>query len=126
MRKLTPIQHSALKNSPHELIFLNDSNGVLALRLESIKGESIDICFDGYVFYSKIDEGDALRTLGLLRKSSCIGHTLISTPDSDLLDWFNKESLGIRPKNQLSHHIILTENDIVNVISVDTPSITVV
>ena len=124
MKKFAPVHNSALTEAPYDLISLADERGVLTLSLEGASGKAVSVRFDGYVFYSKMDEGDALHTLGVLRQASCIGFVLISARDSELLDWFNKESFGVRlGAGQFTHYILLTQNDIVNVISIGAPSI---
>jgi hypothetical protein len=54
---------------------------MLTLKLESTEGMRVNVCFDGYVFYSKMDEGDALRTINVLKQNSCIGQTLVEAFD---------------------------------------------
>jgi len=123
VKKFVPVHNSALTEAPYDLISLADERGVLTLRLAGASGKAVSVRFDGHVFYSKMDEGDALQTLGVLRQASCIGFALISARDSELLDWFNKESCGVRLGRQLTHYILLAQNDIVNVISIGGPSI---
>ena len=91
MKKFVPVHNSALTEAPYDLISLADERGVLTLSLAGASGKAVSVRFDGHVFYSKMDEGDALQTLGVLRQASCIGSVLISARDSELLDWF-KES----------------------------------
>jgi len=123
MNKYAPIEHESLTEAPYVLLSLAESNGSLTLMLEGARGTGVSVCFDGHVFYSKMDEGDALHTVHELKQSSCIGATLIEAFDSELLHWFSRESFGVRSGNVLTHYVLLTLDDVVNVISLDPPKI---
>lgn len=123
MNKFAPVRNPALNDVPYDLASLADEKGVLALRLVGSGGDVVRMYFNGYVFYSKMDEGDALRTLEMLRQTSCIGFALVSAEGSELLDWFCRENYGVRSGMQLTHYILLAQNDLVNVISIGEPNI---
>ena len=125
MQEFSPVIHALFDAAPFVLTSLADAGGLLILRLEGTKGPNIDIRFDGQVYYSKMDEGDALRTLATLRQASCLGFPLIEVRRSDLLHWVIEESFGIHTVDAFHHYIVLTEDDVVNVVSVDTPQILV-
>jgi hypothetical protein len=123
MSRLVPVEHAHFADSRYELSELADKRGRLTLQLEGEGGQQVEIFFDDYIFYSKIDEGDALRTLELVKAQSFIGQTLVMAQDSELAAWVADESFGIRSVDQLQHYVILALNDIVNVISLSAPKI---
>ena len=45
---------------------------------------------------------------------------------SEMLDWFNRESLGIRADKELTHYALLCSNDMIDVISPEPPRIEVI
>jgi hypothetical protein len=124
MSEFSPVIHASFDAVPFVLESLTDAEGLLTLRLEGSGGRKINICFDGQVYYSKMDEGDALRTLATLRRASCLGFPLIEARRSDLLDWIVEESFGTHTVDTLHHYIVLTENDLLNIVAVDVPQIT--
>ena len=124
MSKFSPVKHAFLDAAPHVLLSLTDADGLLTLELRGTNRRTISICFDGHIYYNKMDEGDALRTLALLKQDSCLGFTLIEARCSNLLDWFVEESFGVRAVDSLYHYVVLTEDDVVNVVSLDAPQIT--
>jgi hypothetical protein len=123
MSEYSPVIHVLFDTAPFVLASLTDAGGLLTMRLEGGGGRKINICFDGQVYYSKMDEGDALRTLVALKQESCLGFPLVEARRSDLLDWFIEESFGIHTVESLRHYIVLTEDDLVNVVALDAPQI---
>ena len=49
----------------------------------------------------------------------------IST-NSEYLYWFNCESLGIYSKENLKHYIILTSENVIDVVALDEPAVTII
>lgn len=123
MNKLVPVEHPLFANAPCEVVMLVDKNGILTLQLEDEIGHQVEILFDDYIYYSKMDEGDALRSLELIQAESCVGHTLVLARNSDLMTWVAHESLGVRSVDQLQHYMILALNDVINVIAMSPPQI---
>ncbi len=123
MNRLVPVGHALFANAPYELVALVDRSGLLKLQLENKFGHQVEVLFEDHVYYRKMDEGDELRTLELVKAESCVGQTLVLTQDSELMDWVVDENFGVRSIDKLQHYMILALNDIVNVIAMSSPQI---
>jgi hypothetical protein len=108
-----------------EIVDLVDANG-LRLRLRSHDSPLIVATFGGYQAFRKRDESFAGKTIdilvGSIRPENRF-HWLYELHESEFLDWFEDESLGIVAGPDLRHYMIVTANDIVDVISTEPPSI---
>jgi hypothetical protein len=116
------LTHPQLK-SRFELARLIDAEGVLTLELEDEKSGRIDIRFDSYFAYRKMDEGDFLTTIQDVTSQRQSIATLYEVRNSSFLEWFNKESEGVRADQSLKHFAVLCLNDIVDVIALEPPEI---
>ncbi|WLE60403.1 hypothetical protein GIY62_07060 [Burkholderia plantarii] len=121
--KFEQVNSDVFCNGPYEFLSLIDTDGVLKVAMEDASNNIISVEFDGYIFFSKIDEGDAFETINTMYVNSCIGATLIRARNSNLLKWFDRENHGVRGGANLVHYILLMQNDIINVISLDVPSL---
>lgn len=79
------------------------------------------ILFESYLSFRAIDEGDALKTLC---EQDFDGKTwLFFALASEFIDWFNSQSSNIR-KGTFKHYIIVTQEEIIEILSEDDPIIT--
>lgn len=101
---------------------IDDENG-LSIITETANNQEAIINFDFFYSYRNTDESYRLKTINELR---CMSESsiFIST-NSDYLDWFNYESLGIYSNEKQKHYVILTSENVIDVLSLDEPSITI-
>jgi hypothetical protein len=76
---------------------------------------------DGVVSYRKTDEGDRISFLSKLGSESLIGFLLVECVNSKFIAWLTAEKHGIKQEG-LRHFIVLTSNDIIDVIDYDLPA----
>ncbi|MFC4419954.1 hypothetical protein [Cupriavidus pampae] len=116
------VADSSLHSLPYELSSLRDENGKLVLEIMGADGRMVCVVFDDYIFFSKQDEGDALRTLGGMREAGVLGRAvIIRAKKSSLLRWFIDEGCGVKIEEKISHYIIVLVDDVVNVICITPP-----
>ncbi len=125
MSKYVPILQEHLRNARLEFDQLVDRSGTLFVALADANGRHTYLKFDSYMAYRKLDEGDALVTLSAMRKSGSASKCFYRVDDSDFLAWFNTERCGQSPGQPLTHYLIATTNDIIDVLSLDPPTIEV-
>lgn len=96
----------------------------LILKGERESDEIVELLFENNLAYRNLDESQRLKTLNensiLTKKWS-----FFKTKDSSFLDWFNNESYNIYKTEKLTHYIIVTPNDIVDIITDEEPKINV-
>lgn len=94
------------------------------------EGQNYSFLFDGLVLsYRNSDEGSQMRMLEHLHQHYAhleYGNwTLFKMKNSSYLEWFAQESLeryeGIV---EVEHYVFLTSNDVIEVLSADSPTIT--
>ncbi|WP_137662750.1 hypothetical protein [Enterococcus hulanensis] len=77
--------------------------------------------------YQNIDEGRRLKTLEYLSENYdsqfFTDWTLFEVKNSSYLTWFHTESFGINEDEKVFHYVILTENDVVDILSLYKPRI---
>src|SRR5258706_15603868 len=81
-----------------DLMELVDREDVLVLTLGDADGRCVQVRFDSYVAYRKLDEGDALLTRAAMRRSGGTGKYFYRVEDSDLGAWFHAERCVAGPK----------------------------
>lgn len=124
MTTFSIVQNENLRSFPYELTSLRDEGGTLSLDLLGCNDTRLMLSFDSCLFYSKQDEGDALRTLQVLRSANALGNSvLLKASNSRLLEWFSDETFNVRNPNKLMHYISICINDIINVIFSEDPDI---
>ncbi|EDT4881533.1 hypothetical protein B6B03_004688, partial [Salmonella enterica subsp. enterica serovar Berta] len=67
------------------------------------------------------DEGDLLKMLGEQKGKMRVG--IYKVEDSSYLEWFNDQSFNIHEKEKIIHYLIVTVNDIIDVLSSESPVI---
>ena len=109
--------------SDSELTLLRDDASGLVLVLTTSADEQYAIHFPRRLAYRVTDEGDRLRSMDYLdgRAATPLGRI----EDSTWKTWFVDESLQIRDADALTHWCIVTPNDIVDVIAMEPPTISV-
>ncbi|EBX9240329.1 hypothetical protein DRF02_24835 [Salmonella enterica subsp. salamae] len=90
----------------------------------SLDGVSPDfrVFFDWSHSFRVTDEGDLLKMLGEQSGKILVG--IYKVEKSSYLEWFNDQSVNIRSKDNVAHYLIVTVNDVVDVLSSEPPIIT--
>lgn len=92
-------------------ILKNDSDS-LVLKVE----------FESHLAYRNSDEGDRLRFFSKI-KADGKQHTIYSVLNSEWVDWLVKEAMGKYTLEEVSHYLVLTPNDVIEVLSLGPPTI---
>ncbi|WP_214736700.1 hypothetical protein [Exiguobacterium sp. s162] len=110
---------------------LLDDGGSLRIILRGeTEGQKYSFLFDGLVLsYRNSDEGSRLRMLEHLDRYYAhleYGNwTLFKMKNSSYLEWFAQESLErYEGMGEVEHYVFLTSNDVIEVLSADSPTIT--
>lgn len=105
-----------------EFVALSDSRG--DLRVDLSVGENkpiVSVLFKARICYRTTDEGDRLRSMtslgGKARTPIC------QVEDSDFVTWLTSENHNVRVAQPLRHWAIVTDDEIVEVISANAPVI---
>jgi len=94
---------------------------VLDLLLTNDNGSRVKISFDWFYDFRVIDEGDAINMLNCFNGELVLG--IYTLTDSQYLKWFHEQSVMMHLKENVVHYIIVTVNDIVEVLSCEKPLI---
>ncbi|MBU1358536.1 MAG: hypothetical protein KKC79_04770 [Gammaproteobacteria bacterium] len=124
MSSYVPILQEYVRNERFEFEQLTDRAGTLAVLLTRVDGRQIELKFDSYLAYRKLDEGDALLTLSAMGKSGDTSKCLYRVEQSEFLTWFNVERCGQSPGKPLVHYSLAPANDIIDVLAYDLPIVT--
>lgn len=94
------------------------------LVIELLDGESnVEVEFDNHELYVKRNESYANRTLSMLDQAAPGEgtHWIYELDRSDLLNWFHEETHGIHASAGIKHYIILTYDEVLDVLSASGP-----
>lgn len=94
---------------------------VLELFLINDNDRLIKISFDWFHSFRVVDEGDVIKMLNSFNGEMILGiYTLL---DSEYLEWFHQQSLGIHLKENITHYMVVTMNDVIEILSSEKPVI---
>jgi hypothetical protein len=119
-----PILQEVASGNVLELESLIDQAGVLTLALISERGHRINIAFDSYVAFRKLDEGDAMQTLSCVSESSALGKCFYEVHNSEFLAWYHQQSHSVRKSSNIRHFAILATDDVIDVLALGEPRLT--
>ena len=101
-----------------ELIY---SPSVLELFLTNDNDGRIKISFDWFHSFRVIDEGDVIKMLNKFNGEMILGiYTLV---DSEYLEWFHEQSVGLNLDGNITHYMVVTVNDVIEILSSEKPVI---
>lgn len=123
MNKYVPIFQEFTRKLPYEFEQLLDSGGTLIVTIADADGNVLDVCFDSYMVYRKMDEGDALVALAEMAKTGGTTRTFYRVDDSEFVAWFNQQGFKYSEIQSLSHYVVATANDMVDVVAFEMPVI---
>lgn len=103
---------------------LNDfrySSGSLELTLSNNNGNmKLKLSFDWVHSFRLTDEGDLLKMQDEQQGNMLTGIYLVE--NSSYLRWFNEQSADVHINEGIIHYLIITTNDVVDVLSSEKPS----
>ena len=114
----------------HKESLMDDGDSLRIIVSDATEGQKYSFLFDGLLLsYRNSDEGSRLRMLEHLDRYYAhleYGNwTVFKMKNSSYLEWFAQESLeryeGIV---EVEHYVFLTSNDVIEVLSADSPTIT--
>lgn len=100
------------------------SSGALHITLSSTeenKGDEIQIVFDWIHSFRVTDEGDLLKLQDKLNGQMIMG--IYAVEGSEYLTWFNSQSANIHDNDEIVNYLIVTSEDVIDVLSSVSPSI---
>jgi hypothetical protein len=108
---------------PSDLAFVSllDKNGVLEVAFDSKGGSVLFVQFKYFVAYRRGDEGDFLKSFGLIDSPELAGHMIYEIFNSEFIAWLVEESCTARARTPLRHFHFSSPLEIVDVISYDEP-----
>ena len=123
MTRYTPASPDSVMLEIGEFEELVDRNGILNICLIDPKNGKVSFAFDSYLVYRKLDEGDSLIFLAQFAKDRVSRQSLYLASESEFVSWFVEQSYNIRDTSSLFHYVIVSNNDIIDVISLGEPKI---
>lgn len=108
-----------------QLLDLKYLSGTLELTLSSSDeniNSKIKIVFDWIYSFRATDEGDLLKMQDELKGQMVTG--IYTVERSNYLSWFNEQSSNIHDGDLISHYLIVTGDDVIDVLSSVCPTIT--
>lgn len=108
-----------------QLLDLKYLSGTLELTLSSSDeniNSKIKIVFDWIYSFRATDEGDLLKMQDELKGQMVTG--IYTVERSNYLSWFNEQSYNIHDGDLISHYLIVTGDDVIDVLSSVCPTIT--
>jgi hypothetical protein len=121
MNKYMPLSDDPRLDRVFDLVSMLDFGGTLVVEFQCFKGEKLKLCFDSYLVYRKMDEGDALIALENVADSNCPGRSIYLVQQSDFRNWFRDQSKGVQSSDRIAHYALHALNDVVDVLSIDPP-----
>ena len=105
----------------------------LSLQNKDRKQPILNIYFKSFFVLRIVDEGDKLidshdmdETVSEMEmeEGSYYKWSLFTVDNSLYLEWFHEQSLGVRKKEELVHYVIRTSEDVIEVLDIDSPTVT--
>ncbi|WP_085540025.1 exonuclease SbcCD subunit D C-terminal domain-containing protein [Cedecea sp. NFIX57] len=108
----------------NQLVDLRYLSGTLELILASGHADETKkscVAFDWVHSFRVTDEGDLLRMQDDLNGQMVIG--IYTVEGSRYLTWFNEQSVSAHDGDNITHYLIVTDNDVIDVLSSVSPII---
>jgi hypothetical protein len=127
MKRYVPVFQQYAPASPdiYDLEEMCERSGELVVRLVRQRKERLKIFFSDHLGFRKAGESDSLVTLREIAVTAQAGRSFYIVENSDYVRWFVDQSHGIRRMESLQHIAIVTIDDIIDVIALSLPSISV-
>lgn len=108
--------------------FLFDENGIFIRLRDLDTSEDYELKYDSVFSFRNSDEGRRLRLLNTL--SEIYGDrfykewSIFKVESSDYLKWFHEETYGMYESYDIEHHVYITSNDILEIVTAHAPILT--
>ena len=103
-----------------------DNNGLLIKLCGQLDKEELEVSYESVFSFRSTDEGRRLNLLNTLSekygKDFYKTWSMFKVEFSPYINWLNKETYGIYESYDIEHHVYITSNDILEVITAQTPS----
>ena len=99
----------------------DDSEGFRIL-LEGDGNLKILLSFENYYGYRNFNESERLKTWNQY-SSLASNWSLYTAKNTAFTKWLSDESLGIVEENDITHYLITTEDDVIEILSSDPPTV---
>ncbi|WP_241602298.1 hypothetical protein [Rosenbergiella nectarea] len=97
---------------------------VLELFLSNDNEGGIKISFNGFYSFRVIDESDVIKMQDEFDGEMILG--IYNLVDSEYLEWFHEQSVGIHLDGNITHYMVVTVNDVIEIISCEKPVISMI
>ncbi len=104
-----------------DLRYLSGSIEMIFSSTNSNESKKIKIVFDWMHSFRVTDEGDLLKMQDDLKGEMTTG--IYTIENSHYLAWFNEQSDNIHDENVITHYLIVTGDDIIDVLSSVSPKV---
>ncbi|KJV48286.1 hypothetical protein VH86_11545 [Pantoea sp. BL1] len=124
IEKLVGIESDGFCFKNRMLVDFKYSSSMLQITLSSTeksKGDEIEIVFEWIHSFRVTDEGDLLKRQAEFNGKMLTGFYEIE--GSKYLHWFNNQSANIHDNDRIIHYLIVTSEDVIDVLSSVKPSI---
>jgi hypothetical protein len=118
-------EHAPDPPAIYDLDELSERAGVLEIHLRGEGQRRLTLSFSEHLAFRKADEGDSLATLNAMSSTSQTGRSFYLVEDSEYLRWFVEQSYSVRQAESLTHIMIATIDDIIDVLTLQLPSIVI-
>lgn len=110
----------SLQNSQLESV--SYTSGTLGLTLSSVRVGEIKIVFDWIHSFRLIDEGDLLKMQDEQNGEMQAGIYIVD--NSTYLKWFSEQCIDIHDDESIIHYLVVTSDEVVDVLSSVSPFLT--
>lgn len=109
---------------------LDSENGLTVFLMDQSWSEQGRICFErGLLAYRVTDEGKRLKLMASLDKTYGTAFyaeaMFFQVEQSEYLEWFNEQTFNSYDSFKITHYVVLSANEIVEVLATQEPTITV-
>lgn len=94
-------------------------SGSLELVFVSVGASKFKVVFDWIHSFRLTDEGDLLKMQEEQNGEMLVG--IYTVDESAYLKWFTEQSVGIHDSESITHYIIVTSDDVIDVLSSVSP-----
>lgn len=121
--KLLNIEYDGHCFKNRQLVDIKYLSGTLELTLSSSDKDmnKVRIVFEWMHSFRVTDEGDLLKMQDALEGKMIMGVYIVE--DSNYLSWFNEQSANIHDGDLINHYLIVTGDDVIDVLSSVSPTI---
>lgn len=107
--------------------FLYDENGIL-IRLRDLASNSdFELRYESVFSFRNTDEGRRLKLLSVLTENYGDAFykewSIFKVESSEYIEWLNEETYGMYEHYETEHHVYITPNDILEILTAHVPTL---